>query len=290
MKRCLVTGASGLIGSHLLQALTPEWEIHAIARRGVPGPASAGIVWHDVDVSRALDVHELPLHVDAVIYLAQSEHFRDFPERAMDIFEVNTFGLLRMLDYARRCGARTFIYGSSGGVYGPGTTNTSEDSPVLAEGDLGFYLGSKLCSEIVALNYSKLMNVTILRFFFVYGPGQRKTMLVPRLIDSVRTGKLITLQGKDGIRLNPTYVTDAAGAIIRALELEGTHKINIAGPEILSLFQICESIGRLLRCRPVYSVEAAPPRDIIGDITKMTDLLTAPKVGFQKGLQAVLQT
>jgi nucleoside-diphosphate-sugar epimerase len=287
VRRCVVTGAAGLIGSHLLATLGADWEVHAVSRSEPAGGAS-GIFWHRMDVSRTLDPHALPDRVDAVIYLAQSEHFRDFPDRALDIFEVNTVGLLRFLEYARRNGARSFVYGSSGGVYGSGDAGMTEEAAIPAEGNLGFYLGSKLCSEIVALNYARFMSIALLRFFFVYGPGQRRTMLIPRLIESVRSGTPVQLQGNDGIRINPTHVADAAAAIVRALDLDGTHKINVAGPEILSLREICETIGRAVGRRPVYALDPATPRHIIGDITKMRELLVPPRVAFADGIRTML--
>jgi nucleoside-diphosphate-sugar epimerase len=180
------------------------------------------------------------------------------------------------------------VFASSGGVYGSADTSLNEALPVLAEGNLGFYLGSKLCSEIVTLNYAKLMNVAILRFFFVYGPRQRRTMLIPRLIDSVRAGAPVTLQGTDGLRINPIYVADAADAVVRSLAIEGTSKINVAGPEILSLREICETIGQAVGRRPVYKSEPGEPRHIIGDIAKMKELLAPPRVAFRDGLRSVL--
>jgi nucleoside-diphosphate-sugar epimerase len=287
MKRCVIIGASGLIGSHLIDAMTPEWEIYAVSRSRPTGAQARNVIWHGIDM-QAFDAEALPNRVDSVIYLAQSEHFREFPERALDIFEVNTLGLLRLLDYARRGRARSFILASSGGVYGSGDESMNEEASIPAEGNLGFYLGSKLCSEIIALNYSRFMNVVVLRFFFVYGPRQRRSMLIPRLIDAVREGSPIQLQGQNGIRLNPTHVADAAGAIVGALELEGTYKINVAGPQILSLREICETIGNAVGRPPNYIFEAAAPRNIIGDITRMCELLLAPRVRFVDGLKTIL--
>jgi nucleoside-diphosphate-sugar epimerase len=58
-------------------------------------------------------------------------------------------------------------------------------------------------SEIIAENYAPYMNIVILRFFFVYGPRQNTTMLIPRLIRSIKEGNPIILQGSNGIRINP---------------------------------------------------------------------------------------
>jgi nucleoside-diphosphate-sugar epimerase len=227
----------------------------------------------------------LPAEVDAVIHLVQSEHFRDFPDRATDVFQVNTLSTLRMLDYARRAGARTFLLASSGGVYGYGDREFSEDVKVFSRGDLGFYLGTKLCSEILSDCYTSYMNVMILRFFFVYGPGQRKSMLIPRLVRSVIEEKPIILHGHDGIRINPVYVGDVVDAIINSLSLETSQKINVGGPEILSMRRIGEIIGRVLDKEPLFEMRTqAKPQSIIGDIKKMSRLLCRPKWHFEDGV------
>lgn len=290
MKRCVITGGGGLIGSHLVPSLQADWEVHAVSRHRPSGRDDKSVVWHCLDVSRDLDRRALPKRADAVIYLAQSEHFREFPERALDIFEVNTVGVLRFLDYARHAGARTFIFASSGGVYGSGNTSMNEDVPVLSERNLGFYLGSKVCSEIVALNYSKLMNIVILRFFFVYGPGQRKTMLIPRLIDAVRRGHPVTLQGPDGIRLNPTYVADATAAVRSALHLDHESVINVAGPQILSLRELACVIGSKVGRTPVFDMRPEdPPGHLVADTEKMRQLLGSPVVDFERGITVTLE-
>ncbi len=286
MKRCIITGASGLIGSRLVAALAQDWELHAVGRRK---PTAANVEWHRMDLSVGVDATRLPAHADAVVHLAQSEHFREFPAHAAEVFQVNTFSVLRLLDYARAAGARTFVYASSGGVYGPGDASLNETAPLPTEGNLGFYLATKVCSEIVAQNYADSLNVVILRFFFVYGPGQRPSMLVPRLIESVRTGRPIVLHGTNGLRLNPVYVDDAASAVTRALSLQRSYKINVAGPEVVNLRELGERIGRAIGRTPVYRSENEKPRHLVGDISRMCELLVPPRVRLDEGLRLVLR-
>ena len=285
-KTVVIAGATGLIGSRLIELLSLEYEVHCVSRsRGV----GSDVIWHQVDLSAACSFEGLPKSVDAVIYLAQSQFFRDFPHHAVEVLQVNTLSALRMLDYARSANARSFIYGSSGGVYGAAGGDTNEEVRISTSDDLGFYLGSKLCSEIVAKNYERFFNVVILRYFFVYGAGQRGDMLVPRLVHRVRNRAPIQLSGCDGIRINPVHVSDAAAATMRALELTASVTINIAGPEILSLRQIGNIIGGAVGCDPIFTIESGGSQgDLVGDITRMSDLLGGAKMRFVDGIRSVL--
>ena len=103
MKKYVVTGASGLIGSHLLKELNKEAKIFAVGRSDViEHMSSSNVQYIKLDLARDARFDLLPQRVDGVIHLAQSEHFRDFPEHSVEVFEVNTVGTLRLLDYARK--------------------------------------------------------------------------------------------------------------------------------------------------------------------------------------------
>jgi UDP-glucose 4-epimerase len=279
----LVTGASGLVGSHLLPLLAGAGEVLAVGRTP-PLAAQPNLVPVAIDLSRPLDPSALPGRTEALVYLAQSNRHRDFPEAAADIFEVNAAQLAAMLRHAHRTGARSFVYASTGSVYRPGDGPLREDSPLPPPGSLGFYAATKLCGELLAGGYCGLMNVVILRFFFVYGRGQKRHMLIPRLVDSVRSGTPVTLQGADGIRINPVHASDAAAAVAAALTLEGTHRINVAGPETLSLREAAETIAGLVAVPPVFAAGEGEPLDVVADTGLMARLLGAPVRRFRDGV------
>ncbi|NWD49594.1 NAD-dependent epimerase/dehydratase family protein [Pseudomonas gingeri] len=279
----LITGANGLLGVHAVAQLVSQHQVHAVVHSAPQQPVS-GVTYHVIDLSQDWSRQSLPAAVDAVIHLAQSSRFREFPEQAMDVFGVNVASTAYLLEYARTAGAKHFILASSGGVYGAGDEAFKENALIPHHGQLGYYLGSKLCSEVLAQNYSSLMNVTVLRFFFMYGRDQRRSMLVPRLIDNVMAGQVITLQGNDGIRINPIHVSDAVAALEHCLQLEGSHTFNVAGAQVLSLREIAEIIGEAVGLAPVFKVEEVEPRHLIANIDALSESLIAPRVSFAQGI------
>lgn len=288
--KLLITGATGLIGRHLVEALGERHTVHALHRPDMP-PGQADVHWTAADLADRAFVDGLPPDgVDSVIHLAQSRRFRDFPEGARDVFAVNVDSTSALLDWSVRTGVRQFILASSGGIYGHGRDPFTEEHPIGSSAELGHYLASKHSAELLGESYASHITVVIVRFFFVYGPGQQTGMLIPRLVQSVAEGRSILLRGANGLCINPVHVADAAAAIRRALNLEQSHKINVGGPEILSLREIAESIGVRLGRSPRYTVESdALPRDLIADIGKMKRLLASPRVRFADGCEDVIR-
>jgi nucleoside-diphosphate-sugar epimerase len=96
-------------------------------------------------------------------------------------------------------------------------------------------------------------------------------------MDSVAVGKPIRLQGENGIRINPIHVEDASAAVTAALSLKNSAIFNIAGPDVLSIREICESMGKFLGKPPVFEQQAGQPNDLIADISAMRRYLIEPK-------------
>jgi len=282
MTKILITGINGLIGSQLSKELKKSSDIMIY---GVSQAKNGNQI--EIDFSLEWSEKDLPKEIDVIIHLAQSEKFRDFPHSSNEVFQVNTVSTLKLLEYARNAGASKFIYASSGGVYGNSDKGFSEESPLQPNKDLGFYLTTKFCSELIVENYSRFFDVNILRFFFVFGEEQRKNMLIPRLIDSVRNNKVVTLQGLDGIKINPIYVEDAAKAISKIISKPGSYNVNIGGTEILSIKQIVEMIGVKLKVQPIFDYQTAETKNLIGDISKMKELYE-PQVNFASALNKMI--
>lgn len=275
VKRILITGANGLLGKNLMLALKDRYEIYALLH-SEPEERILDVIYLFVDLSLPWDARSLPENIDVVIHLAQSSEFRNFPDAAINIFTVNISSTAILLDYAKRVGVKKFFYASSGGVYCQGKRPFDENAPINTPDNLGYYLGSKLCGEILTQSYSDVFQVVLLRFFFIYGARQNVKMLIPRLMSNISNLKPISLQGKNGIFINPIHVDDATEAVVAALSTEKSQTFNIAGPDIVSIRELSEAMGNYLKVKPIFQKISGDPKDLIGDNTKMSDLLVKP--------------
>ena len=146
----------------------------------------------------------LPPRIDAVLALAQSRHYREFPGWVNDVFEVNVRSLLRLFEWARQAGVSRFVYTSSANVYALADRPIREDAP-LAPGT--FYARSKVMGEMLAESYSAFFPCQVFRLFTVYGPGQTGA-LIPQLVEHVRDRVPVRVEGERGLKLGPLHVSD----------------------------------------------------------------------------------
>ena len=276
---CLITGATGFLGHALLPRLAERDEVVALGRRAPD--ATEGVRWVRQDLTLPLDESALPKQVDSVIHLAQSERYRDFPDGAGDMMDVNVASTVRLLDYCHRAGGTSFVLASTGAIYAAGPRPVSEGDPPRPG---NFYAASKLAAEHVAAPYRTFLRVQIVRPFFVYGPGQQANRFIPGLLARVRAGQPVRLAGNEGIRLNPIYVDDAVEVLLRALELESSETLNMAGPSVHSIQQIAEMIGEELGAKPTFDV-TEPADDLVASIERLTEELGSPTVAMREGLE-----
>lgn len=283
--KLLITGADGLLGKKVAtKALKAGYEVFCIVKH-IPDYEINGATYISIDLSGNINVDKLPKNIDIICHFAQSSNFRNFPKRGLDIFSVNVSSTAFMLDYALRAKCGHFIFTSSGGVYANLSTILSENSPLTPISELGPYLGSKLCGEIIAQSYMSEMNISIFRPFFIYGTGQKRDMLLPRLFDRISKQLPIQLQGENGLTINPIHVNDASEVIVKSFELPQNAVLNLAGPEILNLRQISNLIGSYLQCDPVFEFNGSAEVNLTADISLLSQNLMMPIHKFSENVK-----
>jgi nucleoside-diphosphate-sugar epimerase len=257
----LVTGASGFVAPHLIEALVARGdEVVATARDASRIPEGRGIEPLPLDLAAPLDDVALPA-VDAIVHLAQANV--PYPERALELYRVNTLSTLGLLDACTRTGARHFVHASSGTVYGLGDEPFRESDPVRHH---QLYATTKIHAEDLVARYADQLDGAVsLRLFAPYGPGQVNRM-IPGIIGRVRAGTPVSLNQGGRPRMNPIYIDDAVAAILAALGADGHRIVNVAGDEIVTIRQIAEAAGRAVGAEPVFEDGGGTAAgDVIGD-------------------------
>jgi nucleoside-diphosphate-sugar epimerase len=247
MASIVLTGALGFIGSHL-------WA-HLLRTGHTVSAVDDLAAWTEPDAVRhraamlGLDVDAAFLdgverwepdagHYDAVVHLAGLGGSRagwgDDLERYLDR---NVLALSVMLERTRGLTQR-FLFASSSSVYGSGPLPSSERTPPEP---LHPYACSKIASELIGQIYSLRdpeSQIVGLRFFTVYGPGQREDMAFQRFLSAGRSGASIVMYGDGEQRRSFTYVADVVRVLERLLRAErrpGFSPLNIGNPDSRSL-------------------------------------------------------
>jgi len=113
-------------------------------------------------------------------------------------------------------------------------------------------------------------------------------MLIPRLIDNVKARRPISLQGEQGIRINAIHVFDSVEVLKNAVEIKKSCTINIAGPDLLSIRQIGDIIGKPLNSKTIYKILPTEPRDLFANISTMQEQLWSPRISLKDGIKELL--
>lgn len=263
--KILITGATGFIGSNLISSLIKDTGcfIYTVSKTPVSNSSSnlKNILYNLTDKNFT---DKLPENVDVVIHLAQSNEYRNFPDKANDIFEVNVHSTQLLLEWSRKTGVKKFIFASTGNVY-------KLQNKLLNETDIcepeGYYGASKYAAEQLIKPYNQFFETIILRIFGVYGPGQKK-MTIPNMIEKIKNGEEIILADGKGLCFTPLYIDDCVEMITRIIHKNQNSKIiNLAGSEKIDLGQLVEIICKIIDTAPKIKLIKKDAMYLMGDTT-----------------------
>ena len=286
----LITGSSGYIGSNLIRslAINQDYNITGLSKRsnGIKSPNYKEII---ADLSIADFINKIPIHTkfDAVIHLAQSSFYRNFPEKAQDIFDVNTASTMNLLEWSRRKGIKKFIFSSTGNVYSPSEKMLVETDKCSSS---SFYSASKILSETLVKEYANYLECYILRIFGVYGPGQNK-MIISNLKDKIIKNEEITLTNNLGMVYTPLYIADCINMIEIMLKKSGKNIIyNFAGNESVNLNTITMIMSKALNIKPKIKITSGKTNYLNGNNQKFCkDFSFQPEYDVIKGLMETIK-
>jgi nucleoside-diphosphate-sugar epimerase len=306
--RVLVTGAAGFIGWKTTELLLSEG--HTVV--GVDNFNDAYDVrlkeWrlvqllphHNFQFHR-LDICDLeclkPLFedgFDGVINLAARAGVRYSVENPWVYLDTNVTGTLNLLELCRQHGVRKFVLASTSSLYGKNNPVPFRED-ANTDGPLSPYAASKKAAEALCYTYHHLygLDVTVLRYFTVYGPAGRPDMALFKFVEWISAGEPVVIYGDGQQSRDFTYVDDIARGTVAALRPLGYEVINLGSDRPVVLLDALRRIEELMGRRAEIRWEephAADMRATWADIRKARSLLSwQPQTVLEDGLNALVE-
>jgi dTDP-glucose 4,6-dehydratase len=268
----VVTGGTGFVGSHLVDALLARGaEVVAVDNHVTGSPAN---VAHLADEPRFTLVEadvseELPVdgHVDAVLHFASPASPVDFARIPIEILRVGSQGTQNCLDLAEAHGAR-FLLASTSEVYGDPQVHPQPESywgNVNSIGPRSVYDEAKRYAEALTMAYHRFRGVDtgIVRIFNTYGPRMRPDdgRAIPNFIAQALRGDPITLYGDGSQTRSICYVSDLVAGILLLLDSGRPGPMNCGTEHEMSMTELAETIRELVGSRSELVFEPLPEND-----------------------------
>ena len=310
----LVTGCAGFIGWKVCETLLREgtrvvgvddlndhydprlkqWRLDRLKQDG-------NFTFARADVSRRDELWEVlrtlrpqgEEDLEAIINLAARPGVRQSIVDPFKYFQTNVIGALNLIEWACREGIPRYVLASSSSVYGescprPFREDARTDEPVSP------YAASKKAAEVLCHAYHYLygIDVTVLRYFTVYGPAGRPDMAMFRFIRWVAEGETIRIYGDGEQERDFTYVDDIASGTVKALELSGFNVINLGSDRPVTVNEVLRVISAQLGKEPAVSFlppEKTDVRATWANISRARSLIAwEPETALEDGVRAAI--
>jgi UDP-glucuronate 4-epimerase len=309
MANYVVTGTAGFIGSQVSAMLLERgdsvigvdnlndaydvrlknWRLERLVGR-------PGFQFLKFDISDRHAVNEMlaPFSLDGVINLAARAGVRSSVEIPWTYVETNTNGTLNLLEFCRHHKVPKFVLASTSSLYG---ANPPLPTPETAESDhpLQPYAASKKGAESLAYSYHYLfgLDVTVFRYFTVYGPAGRPDMVMFRFCKWIAEGLPVRVTGDGTQSRGFTYVDDIARGTLLGLKPLGFELINLGGHETISINDMVGVFEARLGRKAKIEYIAANKADVQenwADVGKARRLLGwQPQVGLDEGIGRLVE-
>ena len=317
MSRFLLTGCAGFIGSKVSELLLAEghavvgldnvndaYDVRLKQWRLKQLEGRPGLEFHYLDITDREALKVLFLNgrerrdrpFDAVINLAARAGVRQSVENPWVYFDTNVTGTLNLLELCREFGMKKFVLASTSSLYGAVLNGRDRLNRPFREDDvtdrpLSPYAASKKAAEALCYTYHYLsgIDVTVLRYFTVYGPGGRPDMSPFRFVQWISEGRPVTVFGDGRQSRDFTYVDDIAAGTVAALKPVGFDVINLGSDKPVVLMEAIRLIERLVDRTAKIDFKPRHPADVMAtwaDIGKAWKILGwRPQTKFEDGVR-----
>lgn len=302
MKRVLVTGGAGFLGSHLCESLL-ERGLETICVDNFFSGSKDNIrhlLSHPhFELIRQDIIHPLFVEVDQIYHLACPASPIHYQYNAIKTIKTNVMGTINMLGLAKRTKAR-FLLASTSEVYGNPEVHPQPESYWGHVNPIGLrscYDEGKRVAETLAMDYHRQNNVDIkiIRIFNTYGPHMalHDGRVVSNLVIQALKNEPLTIYG-DGMQTRSfCYVSDLIEGFIAIMHSENIlGPLNLGNPEERTILELAEIILKLTQSTAAIEHKPLPSDDPVRrcpDISLVKEKISwAPKIGLEQGLQKTI--
>ncbi len=304
----LVTGCAGFIGSKVsvllkengyqvtgVDSLSDAYDVRMKEWRGEHMLSANDIDWVKTDITDRESVANLisDLKPDAVINLAARAGVRQSIDNPWVYYETNVIGTLNLLEACKVSRVRRFLLASSSSVYGNNAMPFVEDTNINSL--MSPYASSKKAAEDLCKLYSQLFDfdMTIFRFFTVYGPAGRPDMSLFRFVKWIIEEEPLQLNGDGMQQRDFTHVEDVARGVLAGLDgVPGFEIINLGSDRPVELNSVIFEIESAVAKTAIIDRKAFPSTDVMAtwaDISRARELLNwKPEVDLKSGVATVV--
>lgn len=308
MANYLVTGAAGFIGArtsellikdghtvvgvdNLNEAYDPRMKQYRLKRLQTLN----GFTFRKLDISDKSIVEELKgQSFDGVINLAAWAGVRASVKNPWIYVDSNMTGTLNMLELCRQNGTKKFVVASTSSIYGENPPYPTPESASSSE-PLQPYAASKKGAEAMAYAYHHLydIDVTVVRFFTVYGPAGRPDLSIFRFVQWISEGRPVLVNGDGEQSRGFTYIDDIAHGVILALKPVGHEIINLGGHEVITINNLIGLIEDVVGKKAIVQYGPPDPADMRSnwaDVSKAGALLGwEPQFSMRAGVEKLVE-
>jgi UDP-glucuronate 4-epimerase len=306
--KILVTGSAGFIGWKVTKKILErgdsvvgidnmntyydprmkEWRLQTLQ-----GFKNFTFIKGDITSYEALEQLFKSHSFDAIINLAARAGVRASLENPWIYYDTNVTGTLNLLECSRKHGPKKFVLASTSSLYG-------EDNPLPFREDantdkpLSPYAASKKAAEVLCSTYHYLygIDVTVLRYFTVYGPAGRPDMSLFRFVKWISEGRPVIVYGNGKQERDFTFVDDIAQGTVAALKPLGYEVINLGSDKPIVLIEALHLAEELMGKKANIEFMPRHPSDVLATwagISKAEKLLNwRPETPFEEGLRQLV--
>ncbi|MCK6583529.1 MAG: GDP-mannose 4,6-dehydratase [Anaerolineales bacterium] len=308
MAHYLITGAAGFIGARTSEMLLTQG--HTVV--GIDNVNDAydprmkeyrlkklqslgGFKFHRRDISEksCIDLF-MDEKFDAVIHLAARAGVRYSVENPWVFVESNVIGTLNMLEVCRQFACKKFIMASTSSIYGENPPYPTPETASSSE-PMQPYAASKKGAEVLAHSYHHLygIDISILRYFTVYGPAGRPDLAHLRFVQWISEGRPVRINGDGNHSRGFTYIDDIAHGTILALKPVGFEVFNLGGHEVITVINLIRLMEEIIGKKADVRYGPANPADMLtnqADVTKSGKLLGwEPQISMRTGVTKLVE-